>query len=190
MTLKARSFSSLWSAFAIAGIFSLSKHRGVDSYAAWLKCFVELDPSEVIMNQYVVPFRNAEYDGIELEVRKEGEENEWTSKEYFHSEAHTIEVRLRLPQNVKKSFDEARREVQWVLEATPGATVTSSELCDGRRGYAMRHDEVITLEIDSNKTISEKPVELVAGWAFGHSEVTLTPRMSLRLRMATNAEEL
>ena len=190
MRLEPRTLLSYWNFAATLAILSLlsSKHCAW-GYAAWLKCFVELDPSEVVMNQYIISHENAEYKGIELEVRADGDD-QWTVDQYLYTLPNQkLEVRLRLPEVVKNTFDAARREVQWVLETSPGAEVVSSPLCDGRRGYSMRHDEVIVLKIGSKEGSEQQPetVELVAGWASGHEAVTLTNR--LRLSKKLNKEE-
>ena len=141
------------------------------------------------MNQYIVSHENAEYKGVELEVRADGED-QWAVDQFLYNQPNQkLEVRLRLPEVVKNTFDAARREVQWVLETSPGAEVVSSPLCEGRRGYSMRHDEVIVLKIGSKEGSEQQPetVELVAAWASGHEAVTLTN--TLRLHKKLNAEE-
>ena len=144
------------------------------------------------MNQYIVPYDKAEFDGVELEVRRAESDDDWQVEQYIYNEPNQdIEVRIRLPNETKKLFDSARKEVQWVLETSDEtAEIVSSAMCEGRRGYSMRHDEVIIIKLNAKdlKSKDYEKVELVAGWATGHEAVTLTP--SLSLTHANSQQEL
>jgi hypothetical protein len=163
----------------------------VHGYAAWLKCFVELDPSEVIMNHLIVPYDKADIPGVELELKAfttEEELNEplgWVTGEYTYSVTTTtqpihIAIRLRIPEAAKTMFVQARRDVQWVLETTMGAKFVYSEACKGTRGYAQRDDDKQILKILIGESNLPESIELIAGWATGHEAVTLTPKLILK----------
>jgi hypothetical protein len=147
-------------------LLSLLLPLTTQGYAAWLKCFVDLDETEVIMNHYVVPVKKSrEYVTIEVKA----ENGDWTSNlTYSGSEPTTIQARLRLPQ--------MEYPVQFVMETTEGAVFTTPEMCEGRRSFSTHHADPVTLQISGEAG----SVTLLAGWAAGHEPVTLTPKLILK----------
>ena len=137
-------------------------------YAAWLKCFIDLDETEVIMNHRVVPVKKSrEYVTIQVKT----EHGDWTSDfQYSGSEPTTIQARLQVPQELEHD------RVQFVVETTEGAVFTTPEMCEGRRSFSTNHADPVTLKI----TGEVESVTLLAGWAAGHEPVTLTPKLLLK----------
>jgi hypothetical protein len=137
-------------------------------YASFLKCFVDLDETEVIMNRYVVPVKKSrEYVTIEVQT----ENGDWTSDfQYSGSEPTTIQARLQVPHELEDD------PVQFVMETTEGAVFTTPKMCEGRRSFSLNYADPVTLQISGE----EGSVTLLAGWAAGHEAVTLTPKLLLK----------
>jgi hypothetical protein len=149
----------------------------VDAYASWLKCYVDLDDTEVVMNYKVRTHEDATHK-VGIEVRKEGTE-EWTTNFFYpKNEVTTVQARLKVPSPLEK------QTVQYVMETTPGAQFVDPPMCEGRRSFARNHDDHVTLEIQG----TSDSLELWAGWASGFDVVSLTNRLVLRQEGA--AEEL
>lgn len=151
------------------------------SFASWLRCYIDLDDSEIIMNYQVLLPEDAPH-LVHIEVSADGET--WTDSFSFPAEAKTsIRARLRVPEEL------IRRDVQYVIESTNGGTFHDPAMCDGVRSHASAHDESVGLVIDGS--VSER-IELWAAWASGHEAVSLTPRLLLRRDdlIATEAIEL
>jgi hypothetical protein len=143
----------------------------VSSYASWLKCYVDLDESEVIMNNQILLPEQAPH-LVEIEV-KFPESDEWTTTglEYPASRPSTVQARLRIPKELE------REDVQFIMETTNGGVFNPAQ-CGGSRSHATSRRHVLVLEISGE----EQPdtVELWAGWATGHEAVSLTPRAILQ----------
>ena len=105
-----------------------------NAYASWLKCFVDLDSSEIVMNQPIQTLEDAEH-SVEIEVREEGS-REWTqSFVYPKVGGKTLEARLKLPEGLENVG------FQYVMETTAGATFFDPEMCEGRRSFGRKISE-------------------------------------------------
>jgi len=152
----------------------------VDAFAAWLKCYVDLDESEVIMNHQVLPPDESDPVRVEVRVVVEndgggggGDDNdEWRTSgiTYPSGIPMTVQARLRLPDKLR------REEIEYVIETTKGGVFVPPKTCEGVRSHAKNQLDEVTLRIDG----SESQVELWAGWAPGHGPVSLTPKTILR----------
>mmetsp|Transcript_4072 Transcript_4072/g.5330 ORF Transcript_4072/g.5330 Transcript_4072/m.5330 type:complete len:181 (-) Transcript_4072:257-799(-) len=173
MILKS-ALSFPWMAvFLLMGIIIPESH----GYASWLKCYVELDDTEVIMNHYVVPSNKADH-SVEIEIQPEGA-SEWMTSPvvYVKPGMESVKVRLKVPQALQMET------VQYVVETTEGALFADSTMCDGKRAYARDYDTEVVLKFnDDFSTNKSHAVEIWAGWAMGHEEVRLTPRLKLEPR--------
>jgi len=140
-----------------------------NAYASWLKCFVDLDSSEVVMNNIVQNFDDAPHK-VEIEVREEGS-TEWTqSYVYPKSGETTLEARLKLPEGFGDTT------LQYVMETTAGGSFFEPEMCDGRRSFGRKVSEYVKLKIQPG----QDSITLWAGYAKGHSVVALTDALVLR----------
>jgi hypothetical protein len=150
----------------------------VNGYAAWLKCYVDLDETEVVMNYPMLLPEKAPH-SVQVEV-KFAQDKEWsTSLLYPANEKSTIHARLKIP-------DSLSRGVQYVIEATYGGNfVNPTVMCNGRRSHGRGWDDEAILEVNGD----QDKVEVWAGWATGHEPVSLTPITVLRKRGA-GVEEL
>ncbi len=170
------------------------------SYASWLKCFVELDPIEVIMWNKVVPASESEY-SVKIEIQPYGYDDNWVSASddgTLHlpparSEAPlTLKVRLAVPPELQ------RQDVQFVIEAKTSTSDMAAEavefidrgvMCDGSRAFSRRHNEYVILQLHTSLHPSLEYVTLTAGWASGMEAVTLTPTVTLKPAPAPASDE-
>jgi hypothetical protein len=143
----------------------------VSSFASWLKCYVDLDETEVVMNNQILLPEEALYAGVEIEV-KFPESETWTTTglQYPAKQPSTIQARLKVPKELEKS------DVQYVMETTVGGVFNPAAMCEGSRSHASSRKHVLVLDLSGE----EDSVELWAGWATGHSAVSLTPRTVLQ----------
>lgn len=138
------------------------------AYPSWLKCFVNLEEDEVVMNNRIVPFHKADH-RVKIEV-------EATGDEWFHpthltfEEGAKLSLRLLIPRALEGT------NVQYVMETTEGG-VFEKGMCDGRRATSTSHSEPVVLELSGDYD----EVEVWAGWATGHEAVRLTSRLTLKL---------
>jgi hypothetical protein len=152
----------------------------VSSFASWLKCYVDLDETEVVMNNQILLPEEALYAGVEIEV-KFPESDTWTTigLQYPANQPSTIQARLKIPNELDY------KDVQYVMETTVGGVFNPAAMCEGSRSHASSRKHVLVLDISGE----EESVELWAGWATGHSAVSLTPRTVLhRERGAATAK--
>jgi hypothetical protein len=158
----------------------------VSGYASWLRCYVELDESEVIMHHHIIPADDEEPAGVSIQVQPYGTD-QWLSESDFSIESTpiTIKVRLDYPPQLQ------RQDVQWVIESSSPSSSSPSTteeegagagaefidrgvMCDGSRAFSRSQDHAI-LRIDD----ISKPIELVAGYAPGFEAVRLTPKFTI-----------
>jgi hypothetical protein len=148
----------------------------VSSYASWLKCYVDLDETEVVMNNQIRLPEEALLSGVEIQVKfLESDESEWTTKglAYPANRPSTVQARLLIPPELE------RTDVQYVMETTVGGVFQPATMCEGSRSHATansRTQTVLVLDISGE----QDSVELWAGWATGHEAVSLTPRIVLQ----------
>eukprot|EP00934_Nitzschia_sp_Nitz4_P008703 Nitzschia sp. Nitz4//scaffold34_size148208//5081//5698//NITZ4_002955-RA/size148208-processed-gene-0.0-mRNA-1//1//CDS//3329548720//8693//frame0 len=188
----------------------------VDSFASWLKCYVDLDPTEVVMFHKMIDADHAKHD-MRIEVQpmngtisaawaEAAMEGTWLSTSdsvlslpamgSADDEDMTLLVRLHLP----SSLDALQADdLQYVVEVqTPNQDEDESEdpssefvkrhtMCDGSRAFSSGGNDPVVLKIDPRQ-----PVELRAGWALGVEAVALTPPLTLRAEKVGggSAEEL
>ncbi len=145
-------------------------------FAAWLKCYVELDSDEIIMNYDVLPSEQAKVPGVEIMGRLSGTE-EWIRESLAFEKEQTFQLRLNVPDSLQA------QNVQYVMEVSEGARFAPANMCEGRRAHAGRHDTPVTLQVDGNS----HEIVVWAGWATGHEAVSLTPKLVLK-RAGTNNE--
>mmetsp|Transcript_14202 Transcript_14202/g.19871 ORF Transcript_14202/g.19871 Transcript_14202/m.19871 type:complete len:176 (-) Transcript_14202:218-745(-) len=158
----------------LMAVFLMSIIQESHGYASWLKCYVELDETEIVMNHHIVPAHKADYT-VDLEIKPEGYSDWLTSHVvYIQPSIESVKVRLKVPPALQ---DET---VQYVVETTEGALFADSPMCDGKRAYARDYDTEVVLKF--NPDFHETHLEIWAGWAMGHEEVRLTPRLKLERR--------
>ena len=163
----------------LAVVFLLKWISVVDAYASWLKCYVDLDETEVIMNHQVKTVENAPH-LVNIMV-KENEESEWAHYwNYTPGVSKSLQVRLDVPEALQEE------DVQYVIETSNGAKFTTSVMCEGKRSFARAYDEAVTLEVDG----STDTVSLRAGWAIGHAPVSLTPFFVMWAIQDSTSQEL
>jgi hypothetical protein len=153
-------------------LLSLLLPLHVSSFASWLKCYVDLDETEVVMNNQILLPEQALH-LVEIEVKfLEGDESEWTtaSLTYPDNRPSTVQARLRIPEELEY------KDVQYVMETTEGGVFNPAAMCEGSRSHASSRKHVLVLDLSGE----QESVELWAGWATGHEAVTMTPRIVLQ----------
>ncbi|KAL3943433.1 MAG: hypothetical protein SGBAC_002515 [Bacillariaceae sp.] len=128
----------------------------VHGFASWLRCYVELETDEVVMNHYIQE-PTTEEAKVPIQIKS-------TTNGIWSSTAPK---------------DMIRQDVQWVIEVTApeqGAAVFvgNGVMCEGTRAHS-KHDDPVTLQIKD----ASVPIQLVAGYAAGHEAVVLTPPMHI-----------
>lgn len=164
------------------------------AYANWLKCYVDLDDTEVIMNKKILAEDNADHT-VELQVQRllsherdhdhRNSDRAWdtTNLSYPAGTKSTFKVKVKPPPELEG------RNMQFVVEVEAntgevgknGARFTFPEMCDGRRSYGRNYNEAVTLEIDTTGSDAPDSIELVGAWAVGFGQVSLTPRLVMML---------
>jgi len=141
----------------------------IDAFAAWLKCNVDLDETEVIMNHEVEPD-----DEIHLQARPEGSK-EWLDSPITSVSSNSFyELRLVLRENYS--------QLQYVMEATSGGKFQDA-ICNGKR----IHGEYVPGSVAGKVQVGAS-TKVCAGWATGHGPVKTTPMFEFLLE--SNHEEL
>ncbi|CAB9514463.1 expressed unknown protein [Seminavis robusta] len=150
----------------------------VHGYANWLKCYVDLDDTEVVMNKKIKTHDDADHI-VELQVQKEGDDESWTTStvSYPANKATTYKIKVKPPQALQGS------NMQFVVEyeatfnngesTTTAAQFTFPKMCDGKRSFARNCNEPVTFEING----TADSVEIWGAWAIGFGQVSLTPRL-------------
>lgn len=148
-----------------------------DGFAAWLVdrkigCWTYLTEGEVIMNSKVKAASDSRHPDIHLQVFRDGElmEPEPSTSTYpILSEGETLQLKLFTPQAME------RVDTQFVVETTAGAEFTAPYVgCEGKRSAGKSKKAMMTLKFTGEEV---ETIEVVAGWATGHSAVTLTPKL-------------
>lgn len=123
------------------------------------------------MNSQILLPEEALFSGVEIEV-KFPESDEWTTAglQYPAGKPSTVQARLKIPPELEKT------DVQYVMETTEGGVFNPAAMCEGSRSHASSRKHVLVLDISGE----QDSVELWAGWAMGHSAVSLTPRIVLQ----------
>jgi hypothetical protein len=164
----------------------------VASFAAWLKCYVDLlDETEIIMNHPITPASKARIPGVSLQI-KLADSDQWLDVDGSNNQNSTapllmypadqmtlVTVRLKVPAELSYG-------VQYVVEVLGGeeegsgggAEFVRPKMCDGRRGHAAHYAESAVLEI----TGTTDTVTLLGAYATGHEAVTLTEPVRLERR--------
>jgi hypothetical protein len=144
------------------------------AYASWLKCYVDLDSSEVVMNHPIEELEDAEHI-VEIEVREIGTKK-WTQEFVYPAKAETtIEARLKLPDGIE------RVTYQYVMETTAGAKFFQPDMCEGRRSFGRKVSEYVKLKIKPG----QGSITLWAGYAKEFGVVSLTEKLVLRQEEST-----
>jgi hypothetical protein len=121
-------------------------------------CMTDLDPSEVIMNNPVVPFTESSDKSMYIDIKDNGQAVLVGS---------TVELYFRNPNR--------HADVQYVIETSEGARFENGR-CDHQKrvgGKSSSVSEVHKLVIDT------LPVKVWGGWATGHEAVQLTDVLTL-----------
>jgi hypothetical protein len=166
----------------------------VSGYASWLKCYIDLDPTEVVMHHTIVEAENAR-ERVTIQVQDYYGSTEWSTGDDYtlprRSQSDdrpiTLKVRLQVPASLES------QSVQFVIElvgleqkkeggedVAPAAEfVDRGVMCDGGRAFSQRHDEHVVLTIPATTNTTPQPIQLVAIWAAGYEAVSLTPVLTL-----------
>jgi hypothetical protein len=124
------------------------------------------------MNSKVKAASDSRHPDIHLQVFRNGElmkPDPATSAYPILSSGETVELKLYTPQAMK------RIDTQFVVETTVGAEFTAPYIgCEGKRSAGKSKNSIMTLKFNDEEV---ETIEIVAGWATGHSAVTLTPKL-------------
>lgn len=164
--------------FGVSGIILLLPFLDrAEGFAAWLVdrkigCWTYLKEGEVIMNSKVKAASDSRHPDIHLQVFRNGElmmPDSTTSTYPTLSSGETVELKLYTPQAME------RIDTQFVVETTAGAEFTAPYIgCEGKRSAGKSKNSIMTLKFNDEEA---ETIEIVAGWATGHSAVTLTPKL-------------
>lgn len=139
----------------------------VSGFASWLRCYVELDTDEVVMNHRIVACQDSKHN-VQIQIKNSNENSEWSTT--YKGES-TLWVRLKFPEEM------GQQDMQWVVEATPSENIEFvhvGPMCEGVRAFSTNEDHVILNIKDPSQEIN-----LVAGYAGGHEAVVLSPVLVL-----------
>jgi rRNA small subunit methyltransferase G len=124
-------------------------------------CMTELDETEVIMNNKVIPYAQSSDQSMYIDLRS--------------TEPVTVGSTVNLVFRNPKS----RPDVMYVIEASEGA-----RFVDGRCDHEKRvGGKAQTVAVVHSLIIDTLPVHVWGGWATGHEAVQLTPVLTLGLDM-------
>ena len=177
-------------------------------FAAWfvdrrVSCFTPLAADEIIMNAGVLPHSQSREPNIRIEVSpldngsKSGDASALPDSEYV--------VKFIVPRDENGNLAYHLSDIQYVFEIigeNPVAKFTSAPPtggigCEGKRSYGAikgkdEHDGSVTaaaiFTINHDATIGAG-LEIVAGWATGHTAVTLTDKIILFVGQGVAARE-
>ena len=192
--MKAPDYLNYYARFLL-GLFAVTLllfPNPTNAYANWLKCYVDLDDTEIIMNQQVANPEDAPHTvGLQI-ASTENAEHFQESIRYPADTPSTWKVKINPPPALQGGT------MQYVVEVLPifndvtttdeeveDAMFTYPKMCDGRRSFGRNYDEAVTLTLNGKAD----SVEVWAGWATGFGLVSLTPKMIL-FRETTEEEEL
>lgn len=157
---------------SVALLLLVTQPDVVTGFAAWLKCYVDLDDTEIIMNYPVALPEDSDHRVI-LAARQVGTE-EWKTDSVTYpatGDSTSFQIQLQLPDSLRG------QDLQYVVETTAGGSFPNPpSICEGRRTHGnYRHTAMVTLQVQN----SVPSIEVWGGWATGHSVVTLTPKLIL-----------
>lgn len=121
-------------------------------------CMTELDETEVIMNNQVVPFKDSTDKSMYIDLTSNNDKIEVGS---------TVTLVFRNPKS--------RPDVMYVMEATSGGTFADGK-CDNAKRVGGKSTAV---SFAHSLVIHSLPVYVWGGWATGHEAVQLTDRLVL-----------
>lgn len=162
-----------------------------EGYASWFQCYVDLDESEIVMNQQIATVEQAPHT-VELQASVDGGETFLTEGiRYAADQTTKFKIKVKPPPVLMKT------NMQYVVEVastfndgskgdnSDAAVFTFPKMCDGRRSFGRNYDETVTLEVNGKAD----SLEVWGGWATGFGQVSMTPRLVL-LKGDADKEEL
>ena len=155
-------------------------------YASWLKCYVDLDDSEVVMNHRIVSAERASTT-LRLQVRPQGADT-WLSSST--EEPLTVSAGTAYEVQFDLSAYQGQEEfenLQFVLEISEGGSFEADRTgrCENARAHGST-DRIVNFTV----TGDTDQVQIVGAWALGHSAVSLTPATQLLVSAAAASHEL
>eukprot|EP00978_Attheya_sp_CCMP212_P026965 scaffold89757_cov39-Attheya_sp.AAC.2 len=190
----------------------------VDGFAAWMRCGVDLDPEEVVMNYFIKPAEEEEGDddddesstkptirlaayelgtGNEIQPNSLRFGNDNDDDDDEKNSVKTISIRIQIPNEMQLP---PRSRFEFIVEVKGEASFVepdgSNSMCDGRRAHSQNRFDSMILQIkrpvtttSSTNTEEASVIELWAGWATEHEAVTLTPRLTIQVLTTNNSQE-
>eukprot|EP00525_Craspedostauros_australis_P007084 CAMPEP_0198114388 /NCGR_PEP_ID=MMETSP1442-20131203/5791_1 /TAXON_ID= /ORGANISM="Craspedostauros australis, Strain CCMP3328" /LENGTH=359 /DNA_ID=CAMNT_0043771693 /DNA_START=155 /DNA_END=1234 /DNA_ORIENTATION=+ len=156
------------SSLRLTALLSLCLVTPARAFAAWLKCYVELDVEEVIMNQYIVPFQDVE-ETMLWQIRFDADDA-WrtvTADTAVPIDSYPTALQIRL------QLADASVDLQYVADILGSPTAQFAHgMCDDKRRAVGRNRAGVDVLLRS-------PTRILAGWAVGHEAVKLTSVLSL-----------
>ena len=173
----------------------------VDGYASWLRCYVELDESEVVMHQYIIPADETTDVSIEIQECGTSDNDQWISSEYTPSTTTTLNTPFNIKVRLQFPYHLLRQDVQYVIEivteedddeqegegeednnkAVVAEFIDRGVMCEGQRAFSRSSDHVVLKIYDISQ-----PIELVAGYAPGMEAVRLTPKFTITTNISSS----
>jgi len=165
----------------------------VEGYANWLKCYVDLDDTEIVMNKKMLTHEDAEH-VVDLQVKrvsnnddsqKESNNQNWQTANvvYPAQTKSTWKVKVKPPPELEGQNMQFVVEAEAIYNSGSSSTDKSAimftfpKMCEGRRSFGRNYNEAVTIEIDG----TPDSVELWGAWAIGYGQVSLTPRFVMML---------
>lgn len=169
---------------------TIIQYTPVVGFAAWLKCYVDLnDSEEIIMNLPIVPFelQNEQQKSVTIEMKLDEPGAEWykpiTEFVYPSNSVAKIQARLKVPDDL------SRQNVQYVMEFSSNGCASKKNvcktkfvrpaMCDGKRGHSNDYSTPVVFEIDTSTSVNN-PITIFAVWAGGREAVKRTPVYTIR----------
>jgi hypothetical protein len=166
----------------------------VHGYANWLKCYVDLDDTEVVMNKKIKSHENADHI-VELQIQRVDKPGDWeTSMVHFPAnKVSSYEIKVKPPLPLTGTNMQFVVEYEAIFNKggksdnnDAAATFTFPKMCKGKRSFARNYNEAVQLEING----TPDSVEIWGAWAIGFGQVSLTPRLILMKGDEEEDEEL
>jgi len=170
----------------------------VDAFASYMVqnigCMTDLSTDEVIMNAPVVAAAQSDHPEVYLKLANEvdaakvesieGKTKYWIDTNAKHHPDHVYEDAILI--ELQLDYDDTvLKDLQFLVEASFGASMVGGQCDDEKRIAARTHDKV-TLKLPTTTTV---PIQVWAGWATGHEQVRLTPVVEFQLKPAAKREE-
>ena len=156
------------------------------AHANMMPCYVKFDPSEVVMEDAIVPADKATT-VFHLQVRQQGTEEWMTAIEDAITVTPGLLYEARFDLSTVEDMPKFE-EFQFLLEVSKSGSFAEDRTghCENNARAGGRRDRIVTFTVDG----TTDTIDLVGLWGVGFAPVTLTPVTKLRVQAVAATEEL